>query len=149
MGLHLRVISQNIVSWKWYEKLKRNLINNTNVKIIWANGLATLKALSNETWISTKELQYLDFHHFWIKYGARNTFRVKTKDVFWKNSPLLQKRGSVIFQTHSILKDSGYYKPKLKYSVWPEEWIGGMSDNKQEEYMSEYYPKPKFSNASH
>jgi len=47
MGLHLRVISQNIVSWKWYEKLKRNLINNTNVKIIWANGLATLKALSN------------------------------------------------------------------------------------------------------
>jgi len=68
--LHLILITQNIVSGKEQEKLKRNLINNTNIKVIGTNGLSTLRALSNETWIPIKELQRLSFHQFRISYGA-------------------------------------------------------------------------------
>jgi len=61
-GLHLCLATQSIVSWKEQEKLKRNLINQTNVKIIGRNGTPTLKALSQETMISIKELQKFWFY---------------------------------------------------------------------------------------
>jgi len=67
-GLHLILITQNIVSGKNNEGLKRDLLNNTNIKIIGANGANTLKALSLESGVSFKALRRLGFHQFRVSY---------------------------------------------------------------------------------
>ena len=142
--LHLILATQNIVSGKEQEKLKRNLINNTNVKLIGANGLATLKALSNETWIPVDALQDLGFHQFRVKYGAKQMYRIHTKDVFWCWSPLLLSQGEMISQTYNMVHNTDYYKPILKHSQKPEEWIDDFPFDMQEEKLKEWYPMPKF-----
>jgi len=57
-------------------------MNNTNVKVISNNGLSTLKPLAQETGIPLKELQALDFHEFWVRYGAYAKRKFRTKEIF-------------------------------------------------------------------
>ena len=143
-GLHVFVITQNIVSWKDQEKLKRNLINNTNVKIIGANGLTTLKALSQESWIEYKVLQHLSFHEFRVKYGSRNRKKIKCSNVFWKRSPLLLSKIQMITQTNRMVNKTGYYKPVLQNTNMNEERIEQFPINLRTSITEEFYPKPKF-----
>ena len=143
-GLHLITITQNLVAGKWQASLKRNLMNNTNVKIISNNWLSTLKPLAQETGISLKDLQALNFHEFWIRYGAHIKKKIKTKEVFRGRSPLLLRRNEVTSMTHKMVKETGYYKPILKPSSRPD-WILDFPMNSQDQLYQEHYPKPKFS----
>jgi len=52
------------------------------VKVISNNGLSTLKPLAQETGIPLKELQALDFHEFWVRYGAYAKRKFRTKEIF-------------------------------------------------------------------
>jgi len=141
--LHLILITQNIVAWRGLMKLRRNLLNNTNTKIIGANGLWTLKALANETGIWVKILQKLWFHEFWIRYWAFYKKLIKTKDVFWKKSPLLLTKGKMVSQTNRMVHETWYYRPIQKRNSWQER-IGDMPENWQQKMKYEHYPSPKF-----
>lgn len=66
-GLHLVLCTQNLVTGRNQEQLKRNLLNNTNVKVIGANGVSTLKPLAKETGIDEDALLRNPKHFFWIK----------------------------------------------------------------------------------
>lgn len=143
-GLHVIVITQNIVSWKDQEKLKRNLINNSNVKIIWANGLSTLKALSLETGIAYKILQELGFYEFRIKYGSNNKKKIKIKNVLGRNFPMLLSRSQMISQTFRMVHKTWYYKPIISsqydWENWNESWHSLVHNKVREELL----PRPKF-----
>lgn len=146
-GLHLILISQNIVSGVGHMKLRRNLLNNTNVKVIWANWLSTLKALANETGIKLKTLQFLWFHQFRIRYGAYYRKLIKTKDTLWRKSPLLLRKGQVTKQTHKMVYETGYYRPRLTRTSSPDR-IRDMPQNRQDKLARQHYPSPKFSTSS-
>ena len=143
-GVHLILSTQNIVYGKGNEKLKRNLLNNTNIKVIWANGFTTLKVFSQDTWISMQDLERLSFHEFRLAYGSNNKKLIKTKDVFWRGSPLLIKKWDVLSQTHWLLKDSGYYKPIIPPTSTPEEWVNNMPLGFKEKLEMNWNPKGKF-----
>jgi len=142
-GLHLITLTQNLVAGKWQASLKRNLMNNTNVKVISNNGLSTLKPLAQETGIPLKELQALDFHEFWVRYGAYAKRKFRTKEIFRWRSPLLLKRNQVTSLTHKMVKETWYYKPILQRSIAPD-WIHDFPMNSQEQLNKDHFPRPKF-----
>lgn len=143
-GIHLILSTQNIVYGKGNEKLKRNLLNNTNVKIIGANGHTTLKVFALDTGIPIKDLQKLSFHEFRLAYGSKHRKRIKIKDVFWRGSPLLMKKWEVLSQTHRLLKESGYYKPILPAKSYPEEWMDSLPISYREQVEKERFPRGRY-----
>ena len=66
-GLHLVLCTQNLIAGRDQEALKRNIINNTNVKVVGANGQSTLYPLSKEIGVKAEELAKTRKHQFWVK----------------------------------------------------------------------------------
>lgn len=50
----------------------------------------------------------------------------------------------MISQTYNMVHNTDYYKPILKHSQKPEEWIDDFPFDMQEEKLKEWYPMPKF-----
>lgn len=142
--LHILVITQSLISWKSQQSLRRNILNNTNVKIIGANWISTLKPLSGETSILLKELQALEFHQFRIKYSAFIKRKIKTRDVLRAKSPLLLKWPKMISQTNKMVHHSWYYRPYIQY-LDNKEWIEEFPLDMHKRLEHKHYPKPKFS----
>ncbi len=61
--------------------LKRNILNNTNVKIVGANGQSTLYPMSKEIGVTVEELMKTKKHEFRIKSGDNKAVKIKTKDT--------------------------------------------------------------------
>jgi len=77
----LILCTQNLIAGRDQEALKRNIINNTNVKIVGANGQSTLFPLSKEIGIPSDTLSKTRKHEFWIKSGDKKTIKIRTKDT--------------------------------------------------------------------
>ncbi len=80
-GLHLVLCTQNLISGRDQEALKRNILNNTNVKIVGSNGQSTLNPMSKEIGTDIEELMKTKKHEFRIKSGDKKPIKIKTKDT--------------------------------------------------------------------
>ena len=142
-GLHLILCTQNLVSGRGNEKLKHNLLNNTNVKIVWYNWAGTLSPLSKEIGVGLDELLSNRQHSFRLKIWPKKAFKYKTCDLLWKNSPLLIKPWKVRSINSMIAKKSMFYKPCIPPKT-ELEWIEDMPRDIREEILNQEAPKPRF-----
>lgn len=143
-GLHTRMCTQTIISGKEQESLRRTLLGNTRVKLLGMNGMATLKPLSLETGIPIKELENLKPHSFIYAASPHKPKLIKTHNIFGHKSPLLLPRGAVMSQTHTIVKNSGYYKPIQTNTIALDDRIDDIPINVRESMIQRSHPKPKF-----
>jgi hypothetical protein len=143
-GLSITLITQTLIGGKGNDQLRRHILSNTNIKDIGANSITTLKPLSHESWVSLKMLQWLAYHEFYVRYGAHWSKSIKTSNIFHKRSPLLQSKWSVLSQTHRMIKETPYYKPKLPHQIEPEEWMNEIPIDRHDHVKSDHYPSPKY-----
>jgi hypothetical protein len=143
-GLHLILCTQNLIAWRDQEALRRNILNNTNVKIVWANGQSTLFPLSKEIWINVDKLIKTRKHEFRVKSWDKKAIKIKTRDTLWKNSPLLLSPRKVSSINHRIVKEWWYYKPSPSSNT-DTEWINDLPLDWQKKELEEASPSPRFS----
>ncbi len=143
-GLSLFLSTQNLVSGHEQERLKRNLLNNTQIKVIGANGLSTLQPLGKETRIPIERLQQLKPHHFRIKNGFKMPKRLHLPHVLGSLSGVLLDRLQVRSLNDYMVKSTGYYKPILNQHVSVEERAKDFPQDLFEDLESRESPKAKF-----
>ena len=142
-GLHLVLCTQNLISWRNQEALKRNILNNTNVKIVGSNGQWTLVPLSKEIGVKDSILLKTFRHEFRIKSWDKKTIKMRTTNFFWKHSPLLLSSHKIRKLNNRIIKNGGYYKPVPSDNV-DLDWINDLPEDWRDKEMEKESPKSKF-----
>lgn len=143
-GLHLCMLSQNIIGWRWNTELQRNVLSNTNVKIIGKNSIVNLKPLAKEIGLKPTNLLFLQNYEFVMNIGDDPLRTIKTQNVFHTHSPLLSKKWELVQEHLFQAKHSGYYKPIIPLDPPFEDWIGSIPKDFQTEEYNTLSPKPKF-----
>lgn len=143
-GLHLCMISQNLIGWRANSELQRNLLSNTNVKIVGKNSTWNLKPLSKEIWRHLDHLLYMKNHQFTMQIGDLPLKTITPKYLFHSKSPLMLNRWEVLSLHTKMARDSWYYKPIIPFEPPFEDRIGDLPYDFYDSELQKVSPIPKF-----